>query len=193
MVIAVNPVMASLMARFFFKEQLTKRAWSGIFLGAAGVCIISFVKGTDGSTIGFVAMLLASMSIAIYFVFQKPYFSRYSPLAMTAYTCWGGTIPLLIFLPETITASAAAPPSAISWIVIMGIFSSGVGFIFWIYALSKLQAGTVTSFLFLQPIFVVAMSWLWFGELPGVSTLIGGAVVLAGVGLIVSQSFKPRS
>ncbi|NKB75626.1 MAG: EamA family transporter [Gammaproteobacteria bacterium] len=190
MIVAVNPVFSSLLARVFFSERLSSRAWIGIVLSALGVGVISFIKGTDGSTIGFLAMLLATSSIAVYFVFQKSFFDRYSPLSMTAYTCWAGTIPLLYFLPATIDVSLMAPMPPILWAVIMGVFSSGIGFVLWFYALSKLRAGIVTSFLFLQPVLVIAMSWVWLSEVPGITTLIGGAVVLVGVSFIVSEQMR---
>ncbi len=190
MIVAANPVFASLLARVFFAEKLSSRAWIGIILSALGVSIISFIKGTDGSTIGFLAMLLATSSIAIYFVFQKSFFNRYSPLSMTAYTCWAGTLPLLYFLPETLDVTLSAPMPPIIWIIVMGIFSSGIGFVLWFYALSKLRAGIVTSFLFLQPVLVTVMSWVWLNEVPGITTLAGGIVVLFGVSFIVSEQIR---
>ena len=111
---------------------------------------------------------------------------------MTAWTSVAGTLPLLYLLPPTLQSAAAAPPSALIAIAVMGVFSSGIGFLLWFYALSKLPAGIVTSFLFLQPVFVTVMAWLWLGEFPALRVFIGGAVILIGVALILSPTKKLR-
>ncbi len=187
MIVAANPVCSGLLARIFLGEKLSPLAWAGILISVVGVAIISLLKGTDGEPTGYLALLAAVVSISIYFVFQKPFFERYSPLAMTSYTCLGGTLPLLIFLPETMAAIHNAPLAPIVWIVAMGIFSSGIGFLLWFYALSKLRAGVVTSFLFLQPVLVAWLSWTWLSEIPETKTFVGGAVVLIGVGMILRE------
>ena len=185
MIITANPVVVALLARFFLSEKLSTPAWLGIGLSIAGVAIISLLKGTDGEPAGYIALIIAVFSIAIYFTFQKPFFARYSPLAMTSYTCIAGTLPMLFFLPGTLTSMSNAPLGPHMWIIAMGILSSGVGFYLWFYALSKLKAGVVTSFLFLQPLFVASLSYFWLDEVPEAKTLIGGLVVLAGLALIL--------
>ena len=190
MIITANPVCVALLARIFLGEKLPVAAWIGILVSLTGVSIIALIRGTDGDTMGYMALLLAMFAMAFYFVFQKPFFSRYSPLAMTSWTSIAGTIPLLFFLPDTIQSIAAAPTAPILWIVAMGILSSGIGFLLWFYALSKLRAGIVTSFLFLQPVFVTLLSWWWLGEFPENKTFIGGAVVLLGLSLIMKGQLR---
>ena len=194
MIITANPVVSSLLARVFLSEKLSPMAWCGILISLGGVAVISLLKGTDGDIQGFTALICAVVVISIFFVFQKPFFKRYSPLAMTSYTSFAGTIPLLYFLPDTIPALMAAPIAPILWIAAMGIFSSGIGFIWWFYALSKLPAGIVTSTLFLQPVFVTIISWLWLGEIPETKTYLGGVVVLFGIALILKEQIgQPKN
>ena len=190
MIITANPVIAALLARFFLNERLSALSWIGIFIGIGGIAVISLIKGTDGEPAGYLALLVAVMAISIYFVFQKPFFKRYSPLAMISYTTILGTLPLLAFLPATAVSLTEAPALPIIWILVMGIFSSGVGFLLWFYSLSKMPVEVVTSFLFLQPVIVTAMSWAWLSEIPETKTLIGGAIVFAGLGLIILEQLK---
>lgn len=190
MVITANTVVASLLAWIFLSEKLSRLTWTGIAVSMIGVAIISLLKGTDGDSVGYLALIIAVFAISIFFVFQKPFFNRYSPLAMTSYTSLGGTLPLLIFLPQTIEATSTAPLAPILWVVGMGIFSSGIGFLLWFYALSKLRAGIVVSFLFLQPLFVGYLSWVWLEEIPATKTLIGGAVVLFGMAIILREQLR---
>jgi len=186
MLIAANPVFAGLLARVFLREKLSRLAWCGIGTSVVGVALIALEKDIGGEFSGAVLLILATLSISVYFVFQKPFFSRYSPLSMTAWTSFAGTLPLLFYLPGAIEAAAHASAVALWSVVAMGVFSSGIGFVLWLFALSKLPAGTVTSFLFLQPVFVTVMAWFWLHEVPSAQAFAGGAVVLLGVGLILA-------
>jgi len=185
MLIAANPVFAGLLARVFLRERLTPLAWCGIGVSVVGVALIAVEKDICGEFEGALLLILATLSISVYFVFQKPFFARHSPLSMTAWTSFAGTLPLLFYLPAALAAAAHASAAALWSVVAMGVFSSGIGFVLWLYALSKLPAGTVTSFLFLQPVFVTVMAWFWLAEVPSAQAFAGGAVVLLGVGLIL--------
>ncbi len=188
MIITANPVFASLLARLFLREDLSKIAWCGIAISLGGVALIALGKGAEGAEedlAGYGMLVLAVFAISIYFVFQKPYFARYSPLAMTSYTSIAGTVPLLYLLPQATAAALEAPASALLSIAAMGVFSSGIGFLLWFYALSKLPAGIVTSFLFLQPVFVTVLAWFWLHEIPAAQAFAGGAITLLGMALIL--------
>ncbi len=185
MIVCLAPVFSALLAYVLLKEKLQKIAWVGIVVSFFGVTIISLSKGTQGELIGYLMMMVAVLSISIYFVYQKRFFTRYTPLAITAYTCFTGTLPFIYLIPQTLEAALQAPPSALLSIGIMGIFSSGIAFVLWAYALSKLPAGSVTSFLFLQPIFVIIIAWFWLNEIPPAQSFYGGAFILLGVAFIL--------
>ncbi len=192
MIITANPVFVSLLARVFLGEKLSARAWVGIAISLAGVALITLGQGVDsgvdGELVGYLMLVVAVLSISVYFVFQKPFFARYSPLSMTSYTSIAGVLPLLYLLPESVEAARQAPLDALLSIAVMGVFSSGVGFLLWFYALSRLPAGIVTSFLFLQPVFVIIMAWFWLSETPATQVLVGGAIILLGLALILAPA-----
>ena len=185
MIITANPVFASLLARLFLREKLSRIAWAGICISLAGVALITLGDGVGGELTGYLMLLLATLLVAVYFVFQKPFTARYSPLAVTTCTSISGVLPLLYLLPQAVEAARAAPPFALLSIAVMGVFSSGIGFLLWFYALSKLPAGIVTSFLFLQPLLVSIIAWFWLREIPSAQVFIGGAITLFGVALIL--------
>lgn len=184
-IITTNPVFVSLLAAIFLREKLAWQRWAGIGVSIVGVAVITFGDAGGGKFTGYVFLVTAVLSIACYFVFQKLLLHKYSPLAMTSYTSVAGTLPLLWFLPQSLTAAAAAPWSALFVLLILGVFSSGLGFLLWTYALAKIRAGLVASFLFLQPVFVILLAWFWLGEIPAARAVAGGAIILIGLTLIV--------
>jgi len=104
MLIAANPVFAGLLARVFLRERLTPLAWCGIGVSVVGVALIALEKDIGGEFEGALLLILATLSISVYFVFQKPFFARHSPLSMTAWTSFAGTLPLLFYLPAALAA-----------------------------------------------------------------------------------------
>jgi drug/metabolite transporter (DMT)-like permease len=66
-------------------------------------------------------------------------------------------------------------------VLYLGVFPGAIGYVTWAYALAHLSASRAASFLYLQPLLALGIAWVWLGELPAVTALLGGVLVLAGV------------
>src|SRR6185437_14995479 len=58
-----------------------------------------------------------------------------------------------------------------------------VGYLAWNVALRRVSASQLSSFLYFSPPIAVLIGWLWLGERPGLLTLVGGVITVAGVAL----------
>ncbi|MCC6905742.1 MAG: DMT family transporter [Anaerolineae bacterium] len=191
LLIASNPVFTSIIALIFLKERFHTLAWVGIAVSFIGVAVIAFGEGEGFSFApGVLYLLLASFSEAFYFVFQKPLFAKYSALQMTMFTIWTGTAFMLFFAPGLPQAIQQAPLSATLAIVYLGIFPAAIGYFTWTVVLSRIPAGVATSFLYLSPVLAIFIAWVWLGEVPALASLIGGAIVLAGVVMVNSGGVR---
>ena len=54
------------------------------------------------------------------------------------------------------------------------------------------SASTTTSFLFVSPVLATLIAWIWRHEIPGLTSLLGGAVALGGV-LLVNTLGRPAA
>ncbi len=182
LLIAAGPIFTALLAVVLLGERLNFWGWLGVLLGFGGVAMIALGEGGGlGFDPGSFWIVLAAFSTSLYFVFQKPLHSRYSALEITTYTLWAGTLWMLPFSKGLLTAIEKAPLSATLSALYLGVGPAALAYALWNYALGRMPASRVTSFLYLSPVLAIAIAWLWLGELPTALTVLGGGVAVAGV------------
>lgn len=175
----------ALLARLFFGEHLGRWGWIGVVLCIIGVGIISF--GTDGKfqiSTGVIQVFIATLSISIYSVMQKPLLRRYSPIQFITYAIWAGTFFLFFLAPQAAFSVQNASTASTLCVVYMGLFPGVIAYITWSYVLSRIPASQAGSYLALIPVAALLISWIWLKEIPALNSLLGGTVVFLGVTLV---------
>ncbi|MBW4436808.1 MAG: DMT family transporter [Pleurocapsa minor GSE-CHR-MK-17-07R] len=175
----------AVLAAVFLRERLPRLGWIGVVLCIAGVALISLTA--DGGfelSVGALLVFVATLSISVFTVIQKPLLRRYSSLQFTTYAIWGGAISLFFFSPNAFTQLASAPTDATIAVLYMGIFPGIIAYWSWSQALKRMDVARAGSFLALVPIAALAIAWLFLGDVPPLMALLGGAIVLVGVLLV---------
>ncbi|KAB2334570.1 DMT family transporter [Cytobacillus depressus] len=193
MIICSAPVFSAIIAVIVLKERLGLFGWIGLGMGFTGIAIITL--GTTGSSVnasqGVLLLLMSAIATSIFFVYQKPLFNRYRPIELTAYFTWIGTIPFLIFSPGLFQEIQHATLEAHLSTIYVGIFPAAIGYVTWAIALSMGKASSVTSMLYIEPVFVIIIAWIWLNEWPSTVTIIGGMIAISGV-LVVNLLGKKQ-
>jgi len=182
LLIASSPIFTAVLAMSILKEKINTRGWIGILISFFGVSVI--VRG-EGEGIRFepaaFLILLAAISTSFYFVLQKPYLKKYSPLKFATYTIWTGTFFQLFFSRGLFQNIKNAPIEATLSIIYLGIFPAALAYVTWAYVLSRIPASLAASYLYLSPVLAILIAWVWLGEIPFFLSLVGGSITLAGV------------
>jgi len=185
LLIASAPVFTAILAIFILKERISIWGWAGVLLSFFGVGLVA--RG-EGDSVSFepaaFLILLAAISASFYFVLQKPYLKKYSPLQFTAYAIWSGTFFQLFFLDGLVQNIKNAPIESTLAIIYMGIFPAALAYISWTYVLSRIPASLAGSYLYLSPVLAIFIAWIWLGEVPVFLSLVGGFLALMGVVIV---------
>ncbi|MEA1939692.1 MAG: DMT family transporter [Candidatus Caldatribacteriota bacterium] len=182
LLIASAPIFTAILAMFILKEKIKSWGWIGIIISFLG---ISLVASGEGKGIVFepaaFLILLAAISTSFYFVLQKPYLKKYSPLKFVTYAIWSGTFFQIFFSRGLFQNIKDAPIEATLAIIYLGIFPAALAYITWTYVLSRIPASLAASYLYLSPVLAIIIAWVWLGEMPAFLALVGGALTLLGV------------
>ena len=93
-------------------------------------------------------------------------------------------ISILFFLSLGIRQIASIPWNGWIAIAFLGVFCSGIAYIFWYDALKALTVAQTGAFLYLEPLITVIVAALVLREAILLATLIGGITILLGVWLV---------
>jgi drug/metabolite transporter (DMT)-like permease len=189
-IIGAVPIFTAILATLTLREKLSIRQWTGIGISFFGIALISLGEaGHLKLETGALTILLAAVCTSVYFIIQKRLLKHYTPLEVTCYAFWAGTVGMLVFLPNLIAELPKASLGPTLAIVYLGIFPAAIAYVVWNFVFSRTTASIATSFMYLNPIVATIIAWLWLGEVPSVLAGAGGLLALAGV-IVTSRSVK---
>ncbi|MFD8423781.1 DMT family transporter [Streptomyces sp. NPDC059668] len=189
LVVNTGPILIALLGSRLLGDPMPPRLLAGMAVSFAGAVAVGLsMSGGGGSPVlGVVLCLLAAIGYAAGVVAQKPALGRASALQVTTFGCLVGTVACLPFAGQLVHEVADAPASATLNVVYLGVFPTALAFTTWAYALARTTASRMGATTYAVPALVVAMSWLFLDEVPGLITLAGGALCLAGVAVSRSR------
>ncbi|WP_136413530.1 MULTISPECIES: EamA family transporter [Oxalobacteraceae] len=189
---ATAPLFGAVFSVVWLAERLTMLKLGGLVLGVIGVAILvgaGTLPITAATLLAIGACLVAAACYALSSIIVKktgrP--GGIHPIAMaTGSLALGGLImaPSIPFsLPH-----AMPSPLAIGCIIAISLLSSGVAQALFIPLIVKVGPTRAMSVSFLIPLFSMLWGFLFLHESVGLSTLVGGIIVLMSMGMVLSAS-----
>lgn len=182
-----TPVLTGIAGAVLLKEKVTATKGLGIALGLTGVALIALPKIVIGNVdwlflLGVGCLLGNAVCWSTYSTLSRRLMKRLNrPLMVTAYTTLFG---LLFLIPLSLTSDwgAVSMLSPGQWwsILYLAVVCSCVGYFLWNYTLSKLEAVNATVWLYLEPVAAFVGSFLLYGQVPAVLTIVGGVAIIIG-------------
>lgn len=191
-IITSTPIFIALLGFLVLRERLAWYQTAGILLASFGVLLIvtkgelsTLTAGRFG-TAGDFLVLVSAVNWAVFTTLSRPGLKKHSATLMMFYVMGFGWLftSILFFAGSGMQQISSIPLDG--WIAIgfLGIFCSGVAYIFWYDVMKVLPVAQTGAFLYLEPIVTVIVAALLLNEVMLLATLIGGITILIGVWLV---------
>ncbi len=191
-IVATTPVFMALLGRFWLKERLSWLKGAGIALAGVGVLLVvskgdwaALSVGQIG-TAGDFLVLVSAPNWALFSVFSRSGLRSHPAARMMLYVMGSGWLFTTVLL---LLGPGFGEIARLTWqgwlgVLFLGVFCSGLAYIFWYDGLQALPASRVGAFLYLEPLVTVVVAAAVLGEPLLWASLLGGGVILAGVWLV---------
>ncbi len=190
----LHPMFTALLALVFLGERLQRSTLLCILFSLAGLLAIVrpeflFTElAASYPPLAIVAAITGAFGSAVAYVLVRTLSGREDPSVIIFY------FPI-IALPVSLLllGSDFVMPSGWDWLLLLAVgVATQVGQVGLTKAMQTETASKATSFSYLQVVFAALLGWLVFSEVPGVWTLVGGALIVLGafINLLGSRRAK---
>ncbi len=185
-----------LLGALLLGERPSGRKWLGIAIAFAGVAAITGLGQLHGNLMSILLVLAGAFTWALGQVVVR----KLSGLDGLAVTGWIAilAVPQLfiasaLFEHGQVQAIATAGPHVWLAVLYLGLVMQALGYMWWNSLLVRHEVGLVAPFLLLLPVVSVLGGAVFLGETLDPMRLAGGAIILAGVGLITTDGRRARA
>ncbi len=187
-ILSTTPLFAAIIGRLLLHEKIRPRTIVACVLVTAGIAVMtSGSTAQHGSQFGDLAAIFGAFFLACGFSFVRrfPGISSFSTISCS------GLLTALIILPLATPFSISQ--SDMGYLLIMGLYMLPMGTALMFLGPRYIPAPEVGLLLLLESVLGPVWVWLVLGEVPGFSTLAGGAIVLSTLAINTAWAMKyPR-
>ena len=194
---SVGPVFAVVLAVMFLGERFTRAKVAGAvlaILGTAGIVTGGGAALGGSSMLGNVLMVITAAAYAAGGTIAKHVLREVDPTTLMAVGTPFSLVPLAAFsLLEGDMVGTLRGATATGWasVIFLALLATGVTMIMWYRVLARVELSHLTYFVYLIPVFSVALSWWLLGETIALVQVLFAALIIAGVA--VAQREEPSA
>ena len=179
---ALAPAITAIVAYFIFHEKIKLIGWVSMGISFCGILILTLWNGTLTVNKGVIYMLIGCVLLSLYNISQRYLTKKYSSFDVSMYSMLIGGILLVVYSPSSVRNIFSISFNSLILIIYMSVFPSIISYFFWTKAFEIAKHTTeVTSFMFVTPVLATLMGIIILGDIPKLSTLIGGVVIILGM------------
>ncbi len=189
-----QPLAIIILAAIFLREKITLVKLASLILGLTGIVLISAQSFIGENQYAFIGALLAtgtSIGAAVTSILLKELKPRNDLISLTGWQLIVGSLPLLVFsfFFES-SKDILWNGSFIGLLMFLSFIGTALTTVVWFWLLQKYEAGKLSLYLFLIPVFGLLIAFIVFGETLQTFELFGIIVVISAVGLSVIYEYK---
>lgn len=183
-----QPLFVFCLAVPFLRERVTPIRLFGAIVGFVGIITLFLGSLSSFSVDSTIILLLGALLWAVALVYYKRSLIHVDPLVTNFFQLSLGAIPLCMF---SLFADGFVFPgdAAYVWIILytsVGAFT--IGSTVWLFIVKEEDVTVVAGSSFLVPLVALLFGWIFLGETVRIESMIGSALILAGVYLVNTKS-----
>lgn len=198
--VTLHPVFVAVLSRRLYGEGVSSRGYVGILLALGGGAIITWGDAQRGSDplLGDVLALVGAFAAAAYFLAGRGYRQRLSLLAYV--TPVYGVAALALLAGSLVLPSPYGGPltgydarQLVLFVALAGV-PMLLGHTVLNWALRYVSAPVIATTVLGEPVGATLLALAFLREVPAPLTLLGGAIVLAGIALVaLAEARRPSA
>jgi drug/metabolite transporter (DMT)-like permease len=182
------PVLVAVLAPRVLGEHVP--AITFVSLGVAMVGVLLLARPQPGQGVGLLLAFGAAVSYAAITLLSKRIVGAVGGIRLGFFQLGIAGVVLTPF-------AAGAPWGGLGWdwlwLVLLGVVFTGVLGPLYLVLLNRLPASTVGVIAYVEPVSAVLFAWAFLAEVPGVLTVVGGALIVAAGIMVVRATTRPVS
>ncbi len=191
-IVATTPIFIAILGWLVLREGLKVIQVAGILLAALGVLLVvtkgdlAFLASGRFGTPGDFLILISAVNWAVFSVLSRRGLGMFPATRMMFYVMsfgWLFTSALFFTGPSLVDIGRLQFDGWLG-ITFLGVFCSGLAYIFWYDGLQALPVAQAGAFVYLEPFVTVVVAAIVLAEPLLLASLLGGAGILLGVWLV---------
>lgn len=195
-IVASAPILTAILAHFFVKgEKLNKNIIFGFIVAFTGVALVVF----NGqfvlklNPLGDLLSLGAALSWAVYSVILRTCVDKYNSVMLTRKLMFYGlltSLPIVAFEGEPFPFEAFRIPEMLFCILFLGVIGSGICYVLWNKAISKLGVVITNNYIYINPFVTLVTGGIILKEPITAMGVAGAILIISGVVLSSKKNIK---
>ncbi len=169
------PVHVALLSAWILKERVTLRDWLTITAVLTGMVMFFFEQMSPGGLVGNLLALFTGFTFALFSVLLR----KQKGASPAASVYLGNLLTFLLGLPFMFEGA----PGLQGWLgmLYLGVFQLGLAYVLYTWALSQVSAMEAILITLIEPILNPVWVFMLMGEMPALTSLVGGAIIIGAV------------
>lgn len=171
------PLFVTFLEPLFFKESLRLPdvvTACAVFAGI--VLVVPDLNLSNTNTLGAFYGILSGFTFALLALVNRKNARKIHPVAVAFYQ--NAFAALFLILPVAIFRPAPPVPGDLPALMLLGVVFTALAHTCFIGSLSRIRAQTASVIAGLEPVYGIVLAFFMLGEIPDMTTLAGGAVII---------------
>ncbi len=175
LILSATPAIAASFSWLFLREKVTRQTLMAIVAVMTGIAVVVSGSTGTGNWLGDLLALFSVICLALMLTLLR----KFPDLSRMGAVGFGGFLLAITMFFFTEPSEF----SANTWLIMgaMGLFTAPFGRVLTMVATRYATAAEVSMTLMLETVLAPIWAYIFFTEVPGASSLVGGAIILAAI------------